>query len=147
MAKLSQFRCQVLNTAGLQPEKAQAQNHSPAPGRSVPRHLCLQSLEQTLCKSTLRSKPRVQRHGAPRVQRHRAPRESDLPLSTFSPSALPLQNCTARHLPSAQAQHAPRWDKGLGCLPGPDHFHASACFLPLKLPSKDFLENSHLCTR
>lgn len=37
MAKLSQFRCQVLNTAGLQPEKAQAQNRSPAPGRSVPR--------------------------------------------------------------------------------------------------------------
>lgn len=64
MVKLSQFRCQVLNTAGLWPEKAQAQNHSPAPGRSDLKHPCLQSSEQTLCKSTLRSKPRVQRHRA-----------------------------------------------------------------------------------
>ena len=62
MVKLSQFRCQVLITAGLWPEKAQAQNHNPAPGRSDPKYPCLQSLEQMLCKSTLRSKPRVQRH-------------------------------------------------------------------------------------
>lgn len=151
MVKLSQFRCQVLNTAGLQPEKAQAQ--------ITAQHQAGLTRGTCACKAWSRRCAKVHSDPSPGSRDMGLPgsrdmglpgsRDTGLPrtLSTFSPSALPLQNYTARHLPSAQAQHAPRWDKGLGCLPGPDHVHASACFLPLSFPVKISWRNSHLCTR
>lgn len=140
MVQLSQFRCQVLNTAGFYPEKAQAQSHSPPhAGQTRSAHAC--KLEADIAKA--HSEPKT------RNQKRRGPAGSD--SQCVLPPAEP-QGWALAHWPSVQAQsdqRAQRRAKELGCLPGPGHVRATLClcFLLFSFWGKISWRNPHVSTR
>lgn len=155
--QLSQFRCQVLNTAGLQPETAQIQSHRPAPCRSGPKHPHLHSSEQTPCKAQLRADTvqNALRATNPGPRRERTPTEvrhtAQCPPTT-EPQCWESVTLLSAWGPVRATDLCGR-TRDLGILLtgyGPGHSVAQSfhlCFLPLCFLVKIYWRNPHLSTR